>query len=241
MPAVPGGLRRRLGSAARFGAGWGGWGGPARSAQTSPPPTQGRWGARGGHRSRVGARLACTRVTMVGRATARAHFGPHRARLGGARVCALPAAPVLRSPEAGIVLIRQRFEPHARPWRRAAGGSCGPASATGRPIAPPQGGAVHRAPRSRPPRRAQRPPSQPVPISRLPGTDSQAGTARPQPHRPHAARALRGPRRARSMGPMGLMGPMGPGPIPPHEEPRSPGAGFFPSVFDVCCCVPRRP
>ena len=69
----------------------------------------------------------------------------------------------------------------------------------------------------------------------------QAGTARPQPHRPHAARAPRGPRRASSMGPMGLMGPMGAGPIPPHEEPRSPGAGFFPSLFDVCCCEPRRP
>ena len=69
-----------------------------RSAQTSPPPTQGRWGARGGiaHGLVRGSRARASQ--WWGRASARAHFGPHRARLGGARVCALPAAPALENP-----------------------------------------------------------------------------------------------------------------------------------------------
>ena len=41
------------------------------------------------------------------------------------------------------------------------------------PSPQPVGGAVHRAPQSRPPQRAQRSPHLPLPISRFPGSDSQ--------------------------------------------------------------------
>ena len=63
-----------------------------------------------------------------------------------------------------------------------------------RPHHPPDpiGGAVHRAPHSRPPHRAQGPPSPPPPISRFPGNDSRAGTARREPHRPDASWASEG-------------------------------------------------
>ena len=71
------------------------------------------------------------------------------------------------------MLIPQRLEPHVRPWRQAAGGSCGPPPSRAGPSALPIGVAVHRAPRSRPPQQAQWSPSLPLPISRLPGSDSQ--------------------------------------------------------------------
>ena len=45
-------------------------------------------------------------------------------------------APASRLPEAGVMLIPQRLKPHGRPWRRAAGGSCGPVPARGRTIRP---------------------------------------------------------------------------------------------------------
>ena len=63
------------------------------------------------------------------------------------------------------------------------------------PSSHPVGGAVHTAPRSRPPHLAQRSPSQPPPISRLPGTDaeqpppahSRIGHKRPGPSRSASA------------------------------------------------------
>ena len=123
-----------------------------------------------------------------GRASARAHFGPHRARLGGARVCALPAAPALRSPEAGILLIPPRLEPHDRPWRRAGGGSCGPSAPAGRPIVP--------ASRRSGANGTAQPPATSGATAAFPAPFLSAGfpAAMPSRHRPpSAASATRGP------------------------------------------------
>jgi len=98
---------------------------PARSAQTPPPPTQGRWGARGGCRPAAGGGARALAIFR--------RFVSARPPCQGGSPCRAIGS---RPPEAGIMLIPHRLEPHGRPWRRAAGGSCGAPVPGGRIIRP---------------------------------------------------------------------------------------------------------
>jgi len=184
--ARPGGSRRRLRSvaASRLGGGWG-------SPQLVHKPRLHRRKVGGGRAEGVGRRSV---AAVAPSAILFRRFAAARPPCQHGSPCRAIAS---RSPEAGIVLIPHRLEPHVRPWRRAAGGSCGALQPPGRIIRPThrRSGAKGTAkPPATPNARAAPPPSPYQPASRqgFPG-----GAARAEPHRPHAAR----PREAAGAGP----------------------------------------
>jgi len=157
----PGGLRRRRCSAAasRLPGGWGGppvvhnpplhrrkvGGGRAEGVGRRPVAGLARW------LSSAASRLLCPQANPARRA---AH--PPRGRRRPASCSFLTGSSRTSAPGGGrqVALAGQPEQQVAR-------------------SSPPEGGAVHRAPRSRPPQRARWQPFQPLSISRLPGSDSQ--------------------------------------------------------------------